>query len=72
MSAYESESVVQLATISKKAAPTGPDQLDSAGQTILQLLNKAAKLPSRTANMLSILLSSSRISFAPRSSGFRT
>ena len=44
MSAYESESVVQLATVSKKAAPTGPDQLDSAGQTILQLLNKAANV----------------------------
>ena len=44
MSAYELESVVKLATASKKAAPTGPDQLDSAGRTILQLLNKAANV----------------------------
>jgi len=44
MSVYESESVVQLATVSKKTAPTGLDQLDSAGQTILQLLNKAANV----------------------------
>ena len=44
MSAYESESVVQLASVSKKAVPTGLDQLDSAGQTILQLLNKAANV----------------------------
>jgi hypothetical protein len=44
MSAYDSESVVQLASVSKKAAPTGVDQLDSAGQTILQLLNKAANV----------------------------
>jgi hemerythrin len=43
MSAYESESVVQLASVSKKTA-TGVDQLDSAGQTILQLLNKAANV----------------------------
>jgi hypothetical protein len=43
MSAYESESVVQLAPVSKKTA-TGVDQLDSAGQTILQLLNKAANV----------------------------
>ena len=42
MSAYEPESVVQLASVSKKAAAPGVDQLDSAGQTILQLLNKAA------------------------------
>jgi uncharacterized protein YlxW (UPF0749 family) len=44
MAAYESDSVVQLASASKKAAPTGVDQLDSAGQTILQLLNKAANV----------------------------
>jgi uncharacterized protein YlxW (UPF0749 family) len=44
MSAYESESVVKLASASRKAAPTGVDQLDSAGQTILQLLNKAANV----------------------------
>ena len=44
MSVYESESVVQLATVSKKTAPTGLDQLDNAGQTILQLLNKAANV----------------------------
>jgi outer membrane PBP1 activator LpoA protein len=44
MAAYESESVVQLASVSKKAAATGVDQLDSAGQTILQLLNRAANV----------------------------
>jgi threonine aldolase len=44
MAAYQSESVVQLASVSKKAAATGVDQLDSAGQTILQLLNKAANV----------------------------
>jgi TolA-binding protein len=44
MSAYEPESVVQLVSASKRAAPTGADQLDSAGQTILQLLNKAANV----------------------------
>ena len=44
MAAYESESVVQLAPVSKKVAPTGVDQLDSAGQTILQLLNRAANV----------------------------
>jgi uncharacterized protein YlxW (UPF0749 family) len=42
MSADGSESVVQPASTSKKAAPTGVDQLDRAGETILQLLNKAA------------------------------
>jgi threonine aldolase len=44
MAAYQSESVVQLASVSKKAAAPGVDQLDSAGQTILQLLNKAANV----------------------------
>jgi hypothetical protein len=44
MAAYESESVVQLASVSKKAASAGVDQLDSAGQTILQLLNRAANV----------------------------
>jgi threonine aldolase len=44
MAAYESESVVQLASASKKASAPGVDQLDSAGQTILQLLNKAANV----------------------------
>jgi threonine aldolase len=44
MAVYQSESVVQLASVSKKAAATGVDQLDSAGQTILQLLNKAANV----------------------------
>jgi threonine aldolase len=44
MAAYESESVVQLASASKKAAAPGVDQLDSAGQMILQLLNKAANV----------------------------
>ena len=44
MAAYQSESVVQFASASKKVAPTGVDQLDSAGQTILQLLNKAANV----------------------------
>jgi threonine aldolase len=44
MAAYETDSVVQLASASKKAAAPGVDQLDSAGQTILQLLNKAANV----------------------------
>jgi uncharacterized protein YlxW (UPF0749 family) len=44
MSTYESESVVQFASASRKVAPAGVDQLDSAGQTILQLLNKAANV----------------------------
>jgi uncharacterized protein YlxW (UPF0749 family) len=44
MAAYQSESVVQFASASKNAAPVGVDQLDSAGQTILQLLNKAANV----------------------------
>jgi threonine aldolase len=44
MSTYESESVVQFVSASRKAAPAGVDQLDSAGQTILQLLNKAANV----------------------------
>jgi threonine aldolase len=44
MAAYQSESVFQLASASKKAAAPGVDQLDSAGQTILQLLNKAANV----------------------------
>ena len=38
--AYESESVVPFA--SKNAASSDADQLDRAGQTILQLLHKAA------------------------------
>src|ERR1700730_3252440 len=38
--AYESESVIPFA--SKNAAPDKADQLDRAGQTILQLLHKAA------------------------------
>jgi uncharacterized protein YlxW (UPF0749 family) len=44
MAAYQSESVVQFAAATKKAAPARVDQLDSAGQTILQLLNKAANV----------------------------
>jgi uncharacterized protein YlxW (UPF0749 family) len=44
MAAYESESVVQFASASKNTAPAGVDRLDSAGQTILQLLNKAANV----------------------------
>jgi outer membrane PBP1 activator LpoA protein len=44
MAAYESESVVPFASASRNAAPAGVDQLDSAGQTILQLLNKAANV----------------------------
>ena len=39
-----SESVVQIASASKNTAPAGVDRLDSAGQTILQLLNKAANV----------------------------
>ena len=38
--AYEAESVIPFA--SKNAAPDNADQLDRAGQTILQLLHKAA------------------------------
>ena len=37
---HESESVIPFA--SKNAAPDNADQLDRAGQTILQLLHKAA------------------------------
>jgi outer membrane PBP1 activator LpoA protein len=44
MAAYQSESVVHFGAASKNTAPTGIDQLDSAGQTILQLLNKAANV----------------------------
>jgi hypothetical protein len=51
MAAYQSESVVQFASVSKKTA-TGVDQLDSAGQTILQLLNKAANVAEQNSNML--------------------
>ena len=39
-----SEFVVQFASASRNAAPAGVDRLDSAGQTILQLLNKAANV----------------------------
>ena len=38
--AYEAETVIPFA--SKNAAPDNADQLDRAGQTILQLLHKAA------------------------------
>ena len=44
MAAYESESVIQFASPSKNTAPAGVDRLDSAGQTILQLLSKAANV----------------------------
>ena len=44
MAAYESESVIQFASASKSATSARVDQLDSAGQTILQLLNKAANV----------------------------
>src|ERR1700752_3009425 len=44
MAANESESVIRLASAAKNAASAGVDQLDSAGQTILQLLNKAANV----------------------------
>jgi uncharacterized protein YlxW (UPF0749 family) len=44
MAAYQSESVIQSASAAKNAAPAGVDQLHSAGQTILQLLNKAANV----------------------------
>src|ERR1700730_18008947 len=39
---HESESVIPFA--SKNAAPDNADQLDRAGQTILQLLHKAASV----------------------------
>ena len=39
---YDSESVIQFAPPAKKAAPDRADQLDTAGQTILGLLHKAA------------------------------
>jgi outer membrane PBP1 activator LpoA protein len=42
MSVYESESVVRFAPASKSTTPADANQLDRAGQTILQLLNKAA------------------------------
>ncbi len=41
-SEYDSESVIQFAPAAKKAAPDRTDQLDTAGQTILGLLHKAA------------------------------
>jgi outer membrane PBP1 activator LpoA protein len=44
MSTYESESVVQFTSASKNTTLAGADRLDSAGQTILQLLNKAANV----------------------------
>jgi hypothetical protein len=44
MAAYQSESVVQFASAAKSTTSAGVDQLDSAGQTILQLLNKAANV----------------------------
>jgi hypothetical protein len=44
MAAYQSESVVQFASAAKSTTSAGVDQLDSAGKTILQLLNKAANV----------------------------
>jgi hypothetical protein len=44
MRAHESESVVPLTSASKKTPSGDTDQLDRAGQTILQLLNKAASV----------------------------
>ena len=41
-SEYDPESVIQFASAAKKAAPDRADQLDTAGQTILGLLHKAA------------------------------
>jgi hypothetical protein len=40
--AYESETIVAFSPGAKDATPGGVDQLDSAGQTILKLLHKAA------------------------------
>jgi hypothetical protein len=40
--AYESETIVAFSPDAKDAAPDGVDQLDTAGQTILKLLHKAA------------------------------
>jgi len=42
MRTHESESVVPFTPASKKTPSGDADQLDRAGQTILQLLNKAA------------------------------
>jgi hypothetical protein len=42
MAAYQSESAVQFASAAKSTTSARVDQLDRAGQTILQLLNKAA------------------------------
>jgi outer membrane PBP1 activator LpoA protein len=44
MAAYQSESVVQFASTAKSTTSTKVDQLDSAGQAILLLLNKAANV----------------------------
>jgi hypothetical protein len=40
--AYESETIVAFSPGAKDATPSGVDQLDKAGQTILKLLHKAA------------------------------
>jgi len=39
---YDSESVIPFAPAAKNAAPDSGDQLDKAGQTILQMLHRAA------------------------------
>jgi len=44
MPAYQSESVIPFAPAPKSATPAGADQLDAAGQTILQLLNKVSNV----------------------------
>ena len=40
--AARSEKVIPLAPVAKNASPNDADQLDTAGQTILRLLHKAA------------------------------
>jgi outer membrane PBP1 activator LpoA protein len=44
MAGHESESVIQFASAAKSTTSAKVDQLDSAGQTILQLLNEAANV----------------------------
>jgi outer membrane PBP1 activator LpoA protein len=44
VASYESEPAVQFASAVKSTTSASVDQLDSAGQTILQLLNRAANV----------------------------
>ena len=61
----ESKSVIAFGPTTKSAASNDGDQLDAAGQTILELLQRPQVSPKQIADMRWIWRKNCHISFAP-------